>query len=576
VSGTNEAPKLGIFSIRMRLVVAFAGLIALMAAMAGVGAWRLGQLQAVNKEMAGAHLRMERLTGEWLGLTRSNAVRATVLAYTGDEALGQLLTPAMEAASQRISELSATTESLLSDDQARALFGQMVDKRKAYLESRKEVISIKQAGDLAAAQALLQARMLPAVDTYLASIQALSDHYAAEVSRDAVLAAATAQRGRLLLAAFCAAGVLLALVSAWLIVRSIARPIHQAVAVARRVAAGDLTGQIPNGRRDEMGYLLAALAEMTTDLRHLLASVASSAGAVAESSAQIAQGNLDLSQRTEEQASTLEETASSMEELTSTVGHTADHARRASQLAQGASQFAHAGGAAVDAVVTAMAGISDSSRKIAEIIGVIDGIAFQTNILALNAAVEAARAGEQGRGFAVVAAEVRNLAKRSAAAAREIKGLISDSVQQVEAGAGQVDVAGRRMGDIVQAAQQVSELVGEIAAASQEQSSGIEQVNVAIVAMDQGVQQNASLVEEAAAATEAMKEQAATLRQLVARFRLDDDAAPARQPDSGLPAQPPAVIPFKPAGRPVAAPRQRVAAAPGAGRRVANGGWSEF
>jgi methyl-accepting chemotaxis protein len=269
------------------------------------------------------------------------------------------------------------------------------------------------------------------------------------------------------------------------------------------------------------------LSAMTEHLRSLVGEVASGARTVSESSEQIAQGNLELSQRTEEQASTLEETASSMEQLTATVNQNTDSARQASQLAVGASGVAREGGEVVGQVVATMAGISAASRQIADIIGVIDGIAFQTNILALNAAVEAARAGEQGRGFAVVAAEVRNLAQRSATAAKEIKTLIGNSTEKVDAGAKLVDAAGRKMGEIVQAVKQVSDLVADIAAASEEQSSGIRQVNTAISQMDGVVQQNASLVEEAAAATESMKEQAALLWRAVDRFKLQDDGSPA-------------------------------------------------
>jgi methyl-accepting chemotaxis protein len=268
---------------------------------------------------------------------------------------------------------------------------------------------------------------------------------------------------------------------------------------------------------------------MTNNLRQLVGEVAGGAHMVADTSAQIAQGNQDLSQRTEEQASTLEETASSMEELTSTVSLNAQNARQASQLAMNASDVARKGGQVVGQVVSTMAGISGSSRKIGDIIGVIDGIAFQTNILALNAAVEAARAGEQGRGFAVVAAEVRNLAQRSAAAAKEIKSLIGESVQKVDAGGKLVHDAGKTMDEIVASVKQVSDLIAEIAAASQEQDTGIQQVNTAVTQMDQVVQQNASLVEEAAAATESMKVQASSLLRMVARFKLGE-AAPAATP----------------------------------------------
>jgi methyl-accepting chemotaxis protein len=302
--------------------------------------------------------------------------------------------------------------------------------------------------------------------------------------------------------------------------RIIVRPLRNAIAVAGRIAGGDLTSEINVVGRDETGQLLQALSDMTQNLRSLVGDVAAGAHTVSDTSAQIAQGNLDLSQRTEEQASTLEETASSMEELTSTVTQNAQNARQASQLAVGASEVARKGGQVVGQVVSTMNGISDSSRKIADIIGVIDGIAFQTNILALNAAVEAARAGEQGRGFAVVAAEVRNLAQRSAAAAKEIKQLIGDSVDKVQAGTKLVDAAGQTMEEIVGSVKKVSDLIAEIAAASQEQSSGIGQVNTAVTQMDQVVQQNASLVEEATAATESMKEQAGSLLQLVSRFKL--------------------------------------------------------
>jgi methyl-accepting chemotaxis protein len=300
----------------------------------------------------------------------------------------------------------------------------------------------------------------------------------------------------------------------------IVRPLKAAILTADRIAGGDLSQDVEVVGTDETGQLLRALSEMTQKLRTLVGEVAGGAHMVSDTSAQIAQGNLDLSQRTEEQASTLEETASSMEELTSTVTQNAQNAKQASQLAVGASDVARRGGEVVGQVVITMTGISDSSKKIADIISVIDGIAFQTNILALNAAVEAARAGEQGRGFAVVASEVRSLAQRSAVAAKEIKTLIGDSVDKVGAGTKLVGAAGETMQEIVSSVKKVSELIAEIAAASQEQSSGIEQVNTAVTQMDHVVQQNASLVEEATAATESMKNQAAMLLRMVSRFKL--------------------------------------------------------
>ena len=338
--------------------------------------------------------------------------------------------------------------------------------------------------------------------------------------------AASARRLELVLYGLGALALAIGAVCSALITRSITQPLRGAVDVARKVADGDLSSEIEAPGGDETGQLMRALRDMTQNLRGLVGDVAAGAHTVADTSAQIAQGNLDLSQRTEEQASTLEETASSMEELTSTVQLNAEHAREASRLAADAAGVARRGGEAVDQVVTTMDEISGASRRITEIIGVIDGIAFQTNILALNAAVEAARAGEQGRGFAVVAAEVRNLAQRSAEAAREIKGLIAASAQKVDAGSAMVGAAGHTMVEVVVSVEKVSALIAEIAAAGQEQSSGIGQVNTAITQMDQVVQQNASLVEEAAASTESLKEQADGLLQKVSRFRLGAGQGP--------------------------------------------------
>jgi methyl-accepting chemotaxis protein len=345
----------------------------------------------------------------------------------------------------------------------------------------------------------------------------------------------TATQGVQLLLAVCAAGGLLQFALCYLLTASIVRPVKVAMKSARRVGNGDLTVQIRTEGHDEVTQLFQGINEMTHNLRQLVGEVAAGAQRVAGTSAQIAQGNQELSERTEGQASTLEETASSMEELTATVSQNADTAREASQLAVNASQVARKGGEVVDQVVQTMDGITDASRRIADIISVIDGIAFQTNILALNAAVEAARAGEQGRGFAVVAAEVRNLAQRSASAAKEIKTLIADSVEKVQEGGRLVDAAGHTMVDVVQSVGRVSDMLAEIAAASQEQSAGIGQVNTAVTQMDQVVQQNAALVEQATAATSSMQGQADALLQMVARFQLGHSAV---APPSGAAPRP--------------------------------------
>ncbi len=354
-------------------------------------------------------------------------------------------------------------------------------------------------------------------------------------------AKATYERSSAMNASLTGASIVLAVASTGLILvvvfwvmRSITTSLRDAVDMARRVADGDLGTTIVVDRHDETGRLLQALAEMQGALRGVVSDVRSSVKGIATAANEIAAGNADLSSRTEEQASSLEETASSMEELTSTVKQNAENARQANQLANGASKVAVRGGQVVSQVVETMGGITASSKKIADIIGVIDGIAFQTNILALNAAVEAARAGEQGRGFAVVASEVRSLAQRSAAAAKEIKALIEDSVGKVESGARLVDEAGKTMDEIVSSVQRVTDIMADIAAASQEQGSGIEQVNRAITQMDQVTQQNAALVGEASAAAESLKEQSVRLAQAVAVFRVGDD--PQDSGSAGAPA----------------------------------------
>ena len=324
-----------------------------------------------------------------------------------------------------------------------------------------------------------------------------------------------------------------AALAAWT-VREANRPLHEALAVAQRVADGDLRVRAVSSLGGSSAALMTAMSAMAARLAATIAEVRSGAASIVTGTTEIAIGNMDLSKRTEQQAASLEETASSMEELTATVRQNADSAHTASKLALSASEVAVKGGAVVSDVVGTMASINDSSKRIAEIIGVIDGIAFQTNILALNAAVEAARAGEQGRGFAVVASEVRSLAQRSAAAAKEIKALIDDSVSKVDAGTLLVDKAGRTMDEVVGSVKRVTDIIGEIAAASAEQTAGIEQVNNAIAAMDQATQQNAALVEQSAAAAAAVREQASVLVRATGGFVLAAEA-PRNEPAPAAP-----------------------------------------
>jgi methyl-accepting chemotaxis protein len=319
------------------------------------------------------------------------------------------------------------------------------------------------------------------------------------------------------------AAAILSIVIGLALLRAITQPLQQAIAIALRVAKGDLGGEVPKHADNEIGQLIKALSDMDASLAHIVHDVRLATDTIGTASGQIAAGNLDLSNRTEQQGNSLGRTAASMEQLTGTVRQNTDNARQANQLAHSAAEVAGKGGEVVSQVVQTMGSINDSAKKIADIISVIDGIAFQTNILALNAAVEAARAGEQGRGFAVVAAEVRNLAQRSAAAAKEIKTLIDDSVHKVAVGSELVDQAGTTMQDIVSSVQRVTDIISEITAASEEQSAGIAHINEAINQMDGATQQNAALVEEAAAAAQSLDEQARNLAQLVSVFRLGTD-----------------------------------------------------
>jgi methyl-accepting chemotaxis protein len=383
-----------------------------------------------------------------------------------------------------------------------------------------------EARDLLLAQQSVLAKLRDTMDAH----RQLNAELGAKGAKDAE---ATLARAKLLSSAIALAIIAAVAAMGLLLVKRIVGTILQAVGIAEAVAGGDLTCHIEARGSDETARLMRALKRMTDSLVQIVGQVRSGTDTIATASGQIASGNLDLSSRTEQQASSLEETASSMEELTSTVKQNAANARQASQLAVSASDVALRGGAVVSRVIDTMGSIDASAKKIVDIIGVIDGIAFQTNILALNAAVEAARAGEQGRGFAVVASEVRNLAQRSAAAAKEIKTLICDSVEQVDAGSKLVNQAGATMDEVVASVRRVTAVIGEISMASQEQTSGIEQINQAVTQMDTVTQQNAALVEEAAAAAASLQDQAGLLAQVVSTFRLNLTAA-----RPALPAQP--------------------------------------
>jgi methyl-accepting chemotaxis protein len=444
----------------------------------------------------------------------------------------------MDVVDKRIEEINRVWSALMAEAEKdmsadeKALAEQFIVNRKKFVaEGLKPAVAALRANDVAQATSLMRGKMNSLFVAVAESANKLMEYQETTAKTEFQ----KNQEIYVWVRNSCIAGMAFALalgavICVWL-VHAIARPLADAVSVAKAVAAGDLTKKIVVSTSDETGQLLRALRDMNESLVRIVGEVRSGTETIATASGQIASGNHDLSARTESQASALEETASSMETLTTTVKQNAESAYQANQLAMSASEVAVKGGAVVAQVVNTMGSINESSRKIVDIIAVIDGIAFQTNILALNAAVEAARAGEQGKGFAVVATEVRQLAQRSAAAAKEIKSLIDDSVEKVHVGAKLVDQAGATMQEIVDSVKRVNDIMSEITLASREQTSGIEQVSEAITHMDEGTQQNAALVEEAAAAAASLQDQAVTLAHVVSVFKMDgmqfSDMAPA-------------------------------------------------
>ncbi len=425
-----------------------------------------------------------------------------------------------DQAQARVSEtLDRLAPSITSAD-GKKLLAAVTEARIAYLPIQQQFIERVRADQGDEAANLLETSLRPAQLRVIKALDEFKDFQINLIEKAVKDGEADYAQAKFLMLVLALVMAGLSAVLAWWITRSITVPINQAVEVAERVAAGDLGSVINSQSGDETGRLLAALRSMNESLTRIVGTVRASSDTIATGSTQIAMGNADLSQRTEEQASALQQTAATMDELGATVRQNADNALQANQLAQTASTVAVKGGEVVGRVVETMKGISDSSRQIADIIGTIDGIAFQTNILALNAAVEAARAGEQGRGFAVVATEVRTLAQRSAEAAREIKSLIGASVERVEQGAVLVDEAGQTMGEVVSAIRRVTDIVGEISAASVEQSNGVGQVGQAVSQMDQVTQQNAALVEESASAAESLRTQAQQLVDAVSVFKV--------------------------------------------------------
>ncbi|MQA23607.1 methyl-accepting chemotaxis protein [Rugamonas rivuli] len=512
-------------SIGKRLALGFTIILAFAMLITGISVWRLQGVASATRDMMQVPLAKERMISDWSSKIDSAIRRTTAIARSSDQSLVAFFAEEAKASSAISAEYQKKVEALIVDADEQELFGRIGEQRKIYLSSRDQVAKLKAAGEMDEAEKVFTNVFRPGSTSYQALMQELLKMQRAKIDATAVHIDEVAASSRNLLYVLALLVLAFGAVSSWLLTTGITGPLQEAVTAARRVAGGDLTGHIDDSARDETGQLLSALKEMNASLLGIVTEVRSGTDHITTSSSEIAAGNQDLSRRTEQQAGALEETASSMEELTSTVKHNADNARQANQLAASAAQVAVKGGQVVSQVVDTMDSINQSSRKIVDIIAVIDGIAFQTNILALNAAVEAARAGEQGRGFAVVASEVRNLAQRSASAAKEIKTLIGDSVEKVNQGSKLVADAGLTMDEIVSSVHRVSDIITEITAASTEQSAGINEVYQAIGAMDGVTQQNAALVEEAAAAAESMQQQAAALAQAVSVFKVDGSAS---------------------------------------------------
>ena len=535
--------------ISTRLIVLIGLLSALLIAIGGIGLWGMSATNAsFNTVYQDRMVPVGQLADVQRLVLRNRLEAASAMLDPRPDVITKELT-AMAANTKEINDLWAAYMATQLTPEEATLAKQFEAARERFTnEAFRPIQEALRGGNIDEAKRLNTDKADALYEGVRKNISALVDLQFDEGKKEYGASIARYEQSRLVAIAAIVLGIAFAVAFGLMLIRGISRSLSQASELSKAVAEGDLTRQVDTSGKDEVAVVLQSLAAMQQNLSQIVTRVRQGSDSVSVASSEIAEGNQDLSSRTESQASALEETAASMEELSSTVRQNADNARQANQLAQSASTVAVQGGQVVSQVVDTMKGINDSSRKIADIISVIDGIAFQTNILALNAAVEAARAGEQGRGFAVVAGEVRNLAQRSAAAAKEIKDLITDSVGRVEQGSALVDKAGTTMEEVVGSIRRVTDIMGEISAASAEQSAGVGQIGEAVQQMDQATQQNAALVEEMAAAATSLRTQADDLVQTVAVFKINGDAA---SPRPTAHARAPAPAPRKPTPTPL-------------------------
>ena len=541
-------------SVKGKLGLGFGLITVLLLALGAFSLYSNSQVAAVTDRIYSKNLQ---------GLIAVNAVRNTLNEMRNDVQRAMVFgddgTQLAQSIEDKLARITQQWEGyypdLLTGPEERAQADSAAEEFTAFVPVLKTVLEPMKTGDTYQATGLYAVDVAPAFEKLIENMDGLAAYQTQRASTFFALGEAKVATDRNIVIATLVVVALLTLGVMIVLTRMITRPLDQARAVVASIAEGRLDNDIDNPYRDEFGVMLGGLENMQTRLAEIVAGVRRSSESVGVGASQIASGNDELSSRTQEQAANLEETAASMEQMTSTVKQNADNAAQADQLARGVRTQASEGGAVVGRAVAAMQEINESSRKISEIVGLIDDIAFQTNLLALNASVEAARAGEQGRGFAVVASEVRNLASRSAAAAKDIKALVEDSAAKVAGGSEQVALSGKTLDAIVENVHKVGDIIAEIAAASSEQSSGIEQVNLAVSQMDSMTQQNASLVEESAAASRSLEEQALALKRQVAFFQLDGDGGAAANPAPVVATQPESA-----SGRPAAPATTQVAA----------------